>query len=244
MKIKALNVDNDEIIPRYTNEEDYKKEANENISKETTSGNKILDIIETKESLEQYNKQNKRKTFSKWNIFKHKVNNKVRSITKSTPTIRVMLKADYTIYPLDLPIDGKTVLFKGRRYKLDGYEHRLYELQGLQCIFVDVNDSRPLDLTHKYTNPAYDAREFCSLFDGKAIQDLMSGIESEQHLDKIYQLTAVGVGATLLVIAILWGVVEPEWQKSLKDVIEMAKITAVNIQQSVSSGSSEIISGR
>ena len=232
-----------EVIPRHIKNEEYNSESIENRSQEKIPENKVLDIIETKEILEQYEKKSKKKVFSKWNIFKHKANDKVRSLVRASPTIRVMLKADYTIYPIDLPIEGKTVLFKGRRYKLDGYEHRLYELQGLQCIFVDVNDSRPLELSHKYTNPAYDAREFCSLFDSKAIQDLMSGIMDAQKLDKMYMVSVIGIGLTGLCVLILWGIIKPDWQRLLEGVVNMAQTAASQISQSTTSTGQTISGG-
>lgn len=237
----------DDIIPKYINEEKYKLDNTENNPQIKASDNKIVDIIETRESLKD-NEKTSKKIFSKWNIFKNNMDDKFRNVTKSNRTIRVMIKADYTIYPIDLPIDGKTVFFKGRRYKLDGYEHRLYEIQGIQCIFVDVNDSRPLELSHKYTNPSYDAREFCSLFDSKAINDLMAGIESEEKLDKMYYVGLITLGVSALAVVILMGWVEPDWQKIIHGIANMAQSASDVIQQSANSGTGsstgETISGR
>lgn len=244
-KIESKASLSDEIIPRYIKYDEYEKELKENKSQEKIPENKVIDIIETKASLEKNAEKTKTKAFSKWNVFKHDVDDKIRKTLKANPTIRVMLKADYTIYPIDLPIEGKTVFFKGRRYKLDGYEHRLYELQGIQCIFVDVNDSRPLDLSHKYTNPAYDAREFCSLFDSKAINDLMAGLENEEKLDKMYYVGLITLGISALAVLILWGVIKPDWQKMLESVIGIAH-SAANAVQNSGAGSStgQTITGR
>jgi len=220
---ETLSCTND-TIPRYIRNENYDKEFE--ISKEKEITNKVLDILETKDEL----KKSEIKIFSKWSMFKHKLNNKIRKITKSNRTIRVMLKADYTIYPIDLPINGKTVSFNGRRYKLDGYEHRLYEIQDVQCIFVDVNDARPLDLSHKYTNPSYDAREFGSLFDSKAIQDLMAGIESENKLDKMYYIGIITLAVSGLSVAILMGWIKPDWQKMIEGIVNVAQSAAIAIQ--------------
>ena len=225
-----------EIIPKHIKIDVSDEEHKENKSLEKEPDNILIDRFDTKADLKKIVSKSKDLPFSKWNIFKRKAINKINVSMGRKRTIRVMVKSDYTIYPIDLEIDGKTVYYKGRRFKLDGYEHRIYELQGLPCLFVDVNDARPIELSHQYTNVAYDAREFCALFDAKAIQDLMSGINQSEQLNKMLLLSIVTLCATLLAVGILWGTIQPDWQKNLDIAVALAKAAMQQVAPIVGSG--------
>ena len=239
----TIPIDDNKVILPHIDIDKSNQELIDNNSNATPSVNKVLDIIELNNALKENADITKTKVFSWWNRFKHKLNSRVREKLKMPATIRLMVKSDYTIYPMDMPIEGKTVSFKNRKYKLDGYEHRLYELEGIVCIFVDVNDARLLELSHKYANPAYDAREFSSLLESKAYTELLSGNNEKEKLDKIYILVLIGLGLTALVAAMMWGFIKPDWQKIIAG-LQFAAQAAQTVVQNTGTAPAQIITGR
>lgn len=213
-------------IPEYIKPEDGKEDIVSSLEKSLNENELLLERLAQKDKLSAEEKL----IYGKWNRFRYNTDETFRRLFKKPKTIMVFIRSDTSVYPIELEIDGKTVKFgKGRRFKLDGYESRIYDLNGRQTIFVDINDARLLSLSHKTTNPAYDSREFCTLFDTKIAKELLGDLTNENKLDRMWYLILAIAGLSLFTILILWGVIKPEWMKELHQLFMNAASTANTI---------------